>query len=100
MTAFDADVPTLIHEGHTDCVQKAALIPDDEQCVPVPVVEPLLRGRLNIIRQAQAGKAKVTIEFAYELLEATMEALRLLRLLSFSAQAETLVQAWRKQKIR
>jgi len=33
--------------------------------VPIVVVEEILRGRLNVVRQAEAGKARVRIERAY-----------------------------------
>ena|ERR1051325_7407303 len=72
MKAFDADVLTLIAEGNLDCTQKAALIPGAEQCVPINVAEQWLRGRLNTIRKAEAGKSKVTIDRAYDLLERTI----------------------------
>jgi tRNA(fMet)-specific endonuclease VapC len=100
MKAFDADVLTLIHEGNAGFVAKAALIPDADHCVPIIVAEQLVRGRLNVIRQAQAGKAKVGIERAYDLLQATIEAIRDQRILTYSPQAEALVQAWRQQKIK
>jgi tRNA(fMet)-specific endonuclease VapC len=100
MKAFDADVLTMIHEGHAGFIAKAALIPDADQCVPIIVAEQLVRGRLNVIRQAQAGKAKVSIERAYDWLQATIEAIRDQKILSYSPQAEVLVQTWRQQKIK
>ena len=55
MKAFDADVLTLLVAGNASYVQRAALIPAAEQFVPVVVAGQLLRGRLNVIRQAEAG---------------------------------------------
>jgi tRNA(fMet)-specific endonuclease VapC len=100
MKAFDADVLTLMAEGDTAYLQKAALIPAAEQSVPIVVAEQLLRGRLNTIRQAQSAKAKVTIEFAYQLLERTIIDLGQFSILAHSQHAELLVQSWRKQKIK
>jgi hypothetical protein len=54
MKAFDSDVLTLILQGDPDCVRKASLIPTLEQSTPVVVIEEIVRGRLNAIRQAQA----------------------------------------------
>src|SRR5258708_4752667 len=100
MKAFDADVLTLITEGDPACLQKAALIPAVEQAVPIVVAEQLFRGRLNVIRQAQAGKSKISIDRAYYLLEETITDLLQFKMLSYSPNAETLMQSWRKLKIQ
>ena len=100
MKAFDADILTYIVEGDEVCISKAALVPEEEQCVPIVVAEQVFRGRLNVIRQAQASKAKVSLDRAYDLLEGTISDLKHFQILSHSQQAEALVQAWRKQKIK
>jgi tRNA(fMet)-specific endonuclease VapC len=100
MIAFDADVLTLIAAGDARCTQKAALIPEADQAVPIVVAEQLLRGRLNVVRQAEAGKSKVPVELAYELLQRTIADLQLFEILSYSHHAEVLMQSWRKQKIK
>ena len=100
MKAFDSDVLTLIGQGNAACIQRASAIPDSEQCVPIIVAEQLIRGRFNVIRQAEAGKSKVSIDVAYSLFEGTLRDLYSLKILAYTAQAELLVQAWRKQKIR
>jgi tRNA(fMet)-specific endonuclease VapC len=64
------------------------------------VAEQVLRGRLNVIRQAQAGKSSVSLEFAYDLLQGSITDLNHFQMLRLSPQAGTLVQAWRKQKIK
>jgi hypothetical protein len=53
-----------------------------------------LRGRLNVIRQAEAGKAKVTIDRAYHLLQKTLADLQRLRILSYAPEVESLLQSW------
>jgi tRNA(fMet)-specific endonuclease VapC len=100
MNAFDTDVLTEILAGNTAFVNRAGAIPEDKQGTPVIVVEEIVRGRLNVIRQAEAGKAKVRLERAYELFEQTLRALRLIRVLSYTAQAEALYQEWRRQMFR
>ena len=100
MKAFDADILTYIAEGDAVCVSKLALISVAEQSVPIVVAEQVFRGRLNVIRQAQASKATVSVERAYELLEGTIADLKHFKMLSHSHQAEALVQSWRKQKIK
>lgn len=100
MIAFDTDVLTEVLLGNTVYVGRAAAIPLHEQAVPVIVVEEILRGRLNIIRQAEAGRASISLARAYELFEKTFTDFRRLRILSYTAQAESLYQEWRRQGIR
>lgn len=99
MIAFDADVLSDIWSGDPELTRRAAEIPVYEQGVPVVVVEEMLRGRLNSIRQAEAGKSKLSIERTYELLEATLDAFKQVLILSYSSQAQALYESWRQQKI-
>jgi tRNA(fMet)-specific endonuclease VapC len=100
MKAFDTDVLTEILLGNAAYAQRAAEIPLDQQVVPILVVEEIVRGRLNVIRQAEAGKARITIEQAYQFFERTLLDIRQVAVLSYTAQAEGLFQEWRKQKLR
>jgi len=100
MIAFDTDVLTEILLGNGDFVARAAAIPIGEQAVPVIVVEEIMRGRLNVIRQAESGRAAATITRAYELFEETFRDFRQLHILSHTPQAEALYQQWRLQGIR
>jgi hypothetical protein len=63
-----------------------------EQAVPVIVIEEIMRGRLNVIRQAEAGRANAAVTRAYELFEETFRDFRRLRILSHTTQAEALYQ--------
>jgi tRNA(fMet)-specific endonuclease VapC len=100
MIAFDADVLTEILAGQSVYSERAARIPVHEQAVPIIVVEEILRGRLNSIRQAEAAKSRLTIERAYELLERTLQAFHDVLVLSYSPAAEALYQEWRGRKLR
>jgi tRNA(fMet)-specific endonuclease VapC len=100
MIAFDTDVLTEILLGNPVFTERANQIPASEQAVPVIVIEEILRGRLNSIRQAEAGKSKITLERAYELFQRSLVALRPTNILPYTSQAETLYQEWRQQKIR
>jgi tRNA(fMet)-specific endonuclease VapC len=100
MIAFDADVLTGILAGDDQYVQQAALIPIPDQAVPIVVVEEIVRGRLNSVRQAEAGKTRLSVERAYELFEETLDAFRRVNVLPYSSAAETLFLQWRAQKIR
>jgi hypothetical protein len=53
MNAFDTDVLTEILLGQADFVARASAIPASQQAVPIIVIEEILRGRLNVIRQAK-----------------------------------------------
>ena len=65
MNAFDADVLSEIMRGQPAYVQRAARFSPREQSVPIVVVEEILRGRLNSIRQAEGGRGKLSVEQAY-----------------------------------
>jgi tRNA(fMet)-specific endonuclease VapC len=100
MIAFDTDVLTEILLGNAPFVARAAAIPAHEQTVPIIVIEEIMRGRLNVIRQAEAGKSRVSIERAYELFEETFRDFRRVQILSYTSQSESLYQQWRQQGIR
>jgi tRNA(fMet)-specific endonuclease VapC len=100
MKAFDTDILTEILSGNPAYAEPIANIPPAEQAVPVVAVEEIIRGRLNMIRQAPAGKARITIDRAYQLFEQTLAVLREIKILSFTEQSETLFKEWRKMKIK
>ena len=100
MKAFDTDVLTEILLGDPTYVARAATIPPHEQAVPIIVIEELLRGRLHVIRQAEAGQAKVDLARAYALFEQTLRDVRQMTILSYTPQAEALYQQWRQQRLR
>src|SRR5262245_39309134 len=86
--------------GNPPFVARVGAISGRLQAVPVIVIEEIIRGRLNVIRQAEAGKASVNLERAYELFQETFSKTRWLQILSYTASAESLYQQWRKQGIR
>lgn len=92
MKAFDTDILTEILAGNPAYAERIATVPLDEQFVPIVAVEEILRGRLNAIRQAEAGKARITIERAYVLFEQTLADLREVKVLSFPEGAEVLLK--------
>jgi tRNA(fMet)-specific endonuclease VapC len=100
MKAFDTDILTEILAGNPAYAERIANVPVDEQTVPIVAVEEIIRGRLNTIRQAEAGKILITVEQAYMLFEETLEDLREIRVLSFTQEAERLLHEWRQKKVR
>ncbi|MDP6356908.1 MAG: type II toxin-antitoxin system VapC family toxin [Planctomycetota bacterium] len=99
MIAFDTDVLTGILRGNAAYIERVSKMPD-EHGIPVVVVEEILRGRLNTIRQAEPGRAKVTLERAYELFAEAVNDLRFLQILHYESDCDVLFNQWRKQKIR
>lgn len=100
MTAFDTDVLSDIFDGRPDYLLRLAAIPPALQAAPVVVMDEMLRGRLDMIRQADAGRAAVTVARAYELLDQTVAAFRAVRILPFTDAADVLVRGWKRAKIR
>lgn len=100
MIAFDTDILTELLLGNPAFCQRAAQIPSAEQAVPIVVIEEIIRGRLNVLRQAEAGKSKINVERAYELLQQTLFDFGRILILSYTSQAEKFFQQWRNQKVR
>lgn len=100
MIAFDADVLTEILAGHVEVVARASSIPATQQAIPIIVVEELIRGRLNAVRQAESGNWKLSLPRAYELLEETMAAVRVFQVLAYTPSADELYRSWRASKVR
>jgi predicted nucleic acid-binding protein len=70
--AYDTDVLVELLKGHPTYAAKARAIPKETQFVPIVVVEEIQRGRLNSIRQAEAGKGGISLVRAYELYEQSL----------------------------
>ena len=100
MTAFDTDVISDLFTDDPVCVQRAALIPAADQVIPIVAFEEVLRGRLDAIRRAQAGRIRLTIERAYDLFRDALEDAEPFRFLPYTAGAEALFQQWRRARVR
>src|SRR5262245_1462938 len=75
MIAFDTDILTEILVGAPEFVTRASSIPRHEQTVPAVVIEEIIRGRLQVVRQAEAGTARIDLARAYALFEQTIRGL-------------------------
>lgn len=100
VTAFDADILSELFRGSAGYVNRALTIPSDQHAIPIVVVEEVLRGRLNVVRQAEAGKARVSLERAYDLLKQTISYFQRFLVLPYTADADRIFQEWRAEKIR
>jgi tRNA(fMet)-specific endonuclease VapC len=100
MFAFDTDVLTRLFQADRSVLQKISAIPARQQFVPIVVVEEILRGRLNTIRQAERGRAGIGLERAYELLGESLADLLHFNILLFTAAANRQFETWRRPKLR
>jgi len=100
MKAFDTDILTEILSGNPAYAERIASVPLAEQSAPIVAVEEIIRGRLNKIRQAEAGRTNISIDEAYQLFGQTLAALREIKTLSFTEQAENLFKEWRNKKTK
>ncbi len=100
MKAFDTDVLTELLMGNAAYAQRAAAIPPSQQAIPVLVAEEMIRGRLNVIRQAEAGKGRISLDRAYQLFEQTLQDLRQVTVLSYTSQADAQFRQWRAKRVR
>jgi len=64
MTAFDTDILSLILRGDPVYGARLLTVAPLDRCVPVVAAAECLRGWLNAIRQAEAGKGRMSLEGA------------------------------------
>lgn len=100
MRAFDTDVLTEVLAGSPTFVDRAARIPSEQQAIPVVVAEEIVRGRLNVIGQAEAGRAHIPLDFAYQLFERTLRDFQRSTILPYTPESDAIFRGWRERKIR
>ena len=100
MIAFDSDIFSEYLFGNVAIVERIEAIPKIDQALPIVVIEEALRGRLNTIRQAGSGKARVELPQAFELFEKTLEALVEFTVLSYTDAAHAEFLRLKSMKIR
>jgi tRNA(fMet)-specific endonuclease VapC len=100
MIAFDTDILSELVAGNAAMTQRAANIDPAEQTVPVVVAAEVTRGWLNAIRQAEAGRGRVSLVLAYRLFEQSRSALAHYQALDYTPAADALFQQLRAAKIR
>jgi tRNA(fMet)-specific endonuclease VapC len=100
MTAFDTDILTELLDGNPGYIHKAAAIDPADRMVPAVVAGEILRGRLNAIRQAEAGRGKISLELAYRLFVGSLTGIASFRILPYTTAANALFRQWRAAKFR
>ncbi len=100
MIAFDSDVLTEVFKGKVGYANRASLTPGEDQFVPIVVAEEAMRGWLNYVRQADAGKIRVPLIEAYEQLRTNLLRIGRLRILSYTAEMHQHYLRLKSRKIR
>ena len=100
MIALDSDVYTLYLQGNESIMSKMDQRHHVLITLPIVVVEEVIRGRFNTIRQCQTESKRERLPVAYERLAFTIKSCSNFPLLAYTADAEVLCQKWKKHKIR
>ncbi len=100
MIALDSDVYSLYAHGNESIMSKMDQRRHEVVGLPIIVVEEVIRGRFNLIRQHQASIKRNMLLAAYERLAFTVKSVASFQILAYSSEADDLCQQWKKQKIR
>jgi tRNA(fMet)-specific endonuclease VapC len=100
MIALDTDLFSDFLRGMGAVVARANAVPEGDRGLPVVVAAEILRGRLNIIRQAEAGRGRTTLDEAYRKFAVDLAAVGATNLLLYTAVADAKFREWRAAKVR
>ena len=100
MKLLDNDILSLHLKGEPTTRSRVAAISSGQLFVPIVAIEETLRGWLNLIRLADAGKAKVPIETAYARLRQAVSDLSAYRILNYTPTAHEHYLRLKSQKLR
>ena len=100
MIVLDNDILSLHLSGEPATRFRVESIPEDQLAIPIIAVEETLRGWLNLIRQAEAGKARVPIDEAYHRFHRAVVELSAYRILPYTPAAHDIYIQLKSQKIR
>jgi tRNA(fMet)-specific endonuclease VapC len=100
MNAFDTDILTELFAGNAALLARFDAIDADKRGIPVVVAAEIARGWLAAIRQAEAGKGRMSLDYAFGRYQQSLEKLRPHTILPYTAAAHALVEHWQHSKIR
>jgi tRNA(fMet)-specific endonuclease VapC len=100
MIAFDTDMYSLIMMSPDRYLSRLSQIPTIQRYLPIVVVEEVLRGRLQVIQQCNSGKGRISLEKSYFYFERTLLSFYDFQILSFTSEAEKIVENWKQMKIK
>lgn len=100
MTIFDTDVLTDLFNGVASVRDRAICIPLEDQAITAVSAGEVIRGQLNTIRQAEAGKGRIGLPRAYDMFLRSLSGLASMRILPFSSDAEVEFSRLKGLKLR
>lgn len=65
MNGFDTDILTELFAGNAVLIQRLDAIDADKRGIPVVAAAEVVRGWLAAVRQAEAGKGRMTLDYAF-----------------------------------
>jgi tRNA(fMet)-specific endonuclease VapC len=100
MTDFDTDILTELFAGNAALIQRLDAIDADKRGIPIVAAAEITRGWLAATRQAEAGKGRMTLEYALGRLQQGLVNMAAFTFLPYAAAAHALVQQWQRARIR
>ena len=100
MTALDTDVLSELFAGNAAYAQRLVAIDPTERRIPIVAAAEITRGWLSAVRQTEAGKGRMSLEFVFERLQHSFVGTAAFALLPYTAPAGALYRSWRAAKIR
>ena len=100
MNGFDTDILTELFAGNTALSQRLAGVDADQRGIPIVAAAEVVRGWLAAVRQAEAGRGRMSLEFAWGRFQQSLVNVVPFALLPYTATAHALVQQWQRAKIR
>lgn len=100
MIDLDSDIYSLYAHGNESIMCKMDQRRHEVVGLPVIVVEEVIRGRFNVIRQRQSAAKSELLLAAYERLAFTVKSVASFQILAYTSVAHALYQQWKKEKIK
>jgi tRNA(fMet)-specific endonuclease VapC len=100
MRAFDTDVLSELLADNPVYVARARALPPGQLAVPVVAAAEVLRGWLAAIRQAEAGRTRMTLSFAFGRFEQGLSRVVGYTILPYTPTAHAQYVALRAARIR
>jgi tRNA(fMet)-specific endonuclease VapC len=100
MNGFDSDILTDLFGGNAALIQRLNAIDVDKRCIPIVAAAEIVRGWLAAVRQAEAGKGRLTLAFAFGRFQQSLVNMAPFTFLPYSAGADALVKQWKAARIR
>jgi tRNA(fMet)-specific endonuclease VapC len=100
VNGFDTDVLTELFAGNAVYVARLHAIDPDKRGIPIGAAAEIVRGWLHAIRQAEAGRGRITLEYAFGRLQQSFVNMAPFVFLPYTTAAHALVRQWQRAKIR